>query len=178
MWVIGTHSIVIHLAWTSCLSQFRDMSMCRSFVENCGIAFVRIQMACWLSPYIFKLCLGSKSMELKKRFHQASSFAVCIIASSSASVLDVVTVFCFVDLQSIGPPKRLNRYPSVLRRDGMLSPYAASLAQTNGNSVSCAESSIAMLYVVFRYTIACSAACWCAGDGFFKNSDSLAAVRA
>src|SRR5204862_2596100 len=100
------------------------------------------------------------------------------MASNSASVLDVVTVFCFVDLQSIGPPKRLNRYPSVLWRDGILSVYAASLAHANSSFDSFAENSMALLYVVFRYTIICSIACWCVGDGFCRNSDSLEAARA
>ena len=53
--------------------------------------------------------------------------AACVRANSSASVVDVVTVFCLVDPQSIGPPKSLKRYPSVLRLVVAQFPKLASL---------------------------------------------------
>src|SRR5437773_395090 len=95
--------------------------------------------------------------------------------SNLASMLDVVTVFCFMDLQSIGPPKRLNRYPSVLWRDKILLAYTASLEHVNGSFDSFAENSMALLYVMFRYTIVWSATCWYVCDGFCRNSHSLEA---
>jgi len=45
-------------------------------------------------------------------------------------VLDIVTVFCLVDFQSIGPPNSLNREPSVLFLVVELSLKAASLPRT------------------------------------------------
>lgn len=41
----------------------------------------------------------------KNLFQVYNSFVMWVRARSSVSVLDVVTVFCFVDLQSIAPPK-------------------------------------------------------------------------
>ena len=40
-----------------------------------------------------------------------TSFAVCVKASSSASVDDIVTVVCFVAFQLIGPPNKHNLDP-------------------------------------------------------------------
>src|SRR5437667_9780596 len=73
-------------------------------------------------------CPRSNRRSLKRQFHQRASVAACDRASSSASVVDVETVFCLVELQSMGPPKSLKRYPSELRRVVEQFPNPASLA--------------------------------------------------
>src|SRR5205809_4927906 len=57
-------------------------------------------------------CLRSNCSFLNKFFHQIVCFPVCSIARSSASVVEVVTMDCLRDTQSIGPPYNLNTYPS------------------------------------------------------------------
>jgi hypothetical protein len=55
-------------------------------------------------------------ISLKIRFHQRASIAAYDKASSSASIVDIETVFYLVELQSMGPPNSLKRYPSELQR--------------------------------------------------------------
>src|SRR5437868_349318 len=112
-------------------------------------------------------------MSLNSRFHHRTSLAVCDRASNSASVLEVVTVRCLVERQSIGPPNSLNRYPSVLYLVTGSSAKAASLAEMNDCCVSGAENSIAIVCVPLRYDITRSAASWCCCDGLVRNSESL-----
>src|SRR5271163_3374994 len=110
---------------------------------------------------------GSSPIDWKNRFHQMVSLAACARARNSASVLDVVTAFCFVECQSMTPPNSLNRYPSVLRLVAVSSANAASPAHTK----TCwlfvpAEYSMAKVLVFCRYEIAWFTAPWCCGDGF------------
>jgi hypothetical protein len=65
---------------------------------------------------------------LKNRYHQIDLVAACDRARSSASVLDFVTNFYFIDRQLIGPPNKVNRYPSMLFLLTKLSLNDASLA--------------------------------------------------
>jgi hypothetical protein len=70
-------------------------------------------------------------MLLKNLFYQITFLAAWDKANSSASVLDVVTVFCFVERQSIDLLNSLNRYPSILYLIAISSVNAVSLAYTN-----------------------------------------------
>src|SRR5437667_12030915 len=73
-------------------------------------------------------CPRSNRRSLKRQFHQRASVAACDRASSSASVVNVETVFCLVELQSMGPPNSLKRYPSELRHVVEQFPNPMSLA--------------------------------------------------
>src|SRR5436309_14186145 len=91
--------------------------------------------------------ISSCLMPLKNLFHQITSLAAWDRANSSVSVLDVVTVFCFVERQSMGPLNSLNRYPSVLYLVARSSVNAVSLTHTIW-SPKIAEYSIAKLHVL------------------------------
>jgi hypothetical protein len=93
-------------------------------------------------------------MNLKNLFHQASSFVVYVITISSASVLEVVTVFYFADLQSTGPLNSENKNPSMLCRDRILFAKVTSLMHVNVVSIVLAKNLIASMYVESRYIIA------------------------
>jgi hypothetical protein len=70
-------------------------------------------------------------MASNRRFHHKTSLAAWDRANNSASVLEVVTVFCLVERQSIRPPNSLNRHLSMLYLVTGSSVKAASLAQSN-----------------------------------------------
>jgi hypothetical protein len=73
---------------------------------------------------------------LKRLFHQIISDAVRESEYSSASVVDLDTVRCFVAFQSIGMPNNLNRNPSELLLVIGSSANDASDAPKNMGSVS------------------------------------------
>ena len=69
--------------------------------------------------------------------------------------------------------------PSVLRRVVGSLLKAASLADVNACCISSVDpNSNAKFFELYRYRIARSAAVWCIGDGFVRNSASLLAVLA
>src|SRR4051812_22040433 len=106
------------------------MSTCRSLVVSFIDSFMTRPIICWLSHRIDGSWPGFRLIDRKKRFHQAVSFDVYVRTSSSASVLEVVTIFCLIEYQSIGLPNNLKRYPSVLCLMIKSSAKAASLMQT------------------------------------------------
>src|SRR4051794_8838492 len=108
---------------------------------------------------MIKLYPGSNRSFLNKLFHQMASFPACSIARSSASVVDVVTVDCLRDIQSIGPPYNLKTYPSPDRLSGLFAKEAsAELSKTSAEKLVvvvscellCAEYSIARYLVPYR----------------------------
>src|SRR5437762_9197218 len=130
------------------------MSMCFSLVLTCGVSAVIRRIVCVLSQRMAKCSLRpSYLMPLKNLFHQITSLAAWDRANSSASVLDVVTVFCFIERQSMGLLNSLNRYPSVLYLVARSSANAASLAHIIW-SPNIAEYSIAKLHVPYSYRMA------------------------
>jgi hypothetical protein len=75
-----------------------------------------------------------------KKHHQLYKFLEALLrASSSASIVNIVTVHCFVTFQSIGSPKRRKTKPAVLQRVTGLFSYVVSLTQKNGVSMLLAE---------------------------------------
>ena len=117
IFVLSTQIILMFRRWTSCRSHSRLTSICRMFVFMTGLSMFMSRTVCLLSHSItLSGCSRSKPMALNKCVHPIVSFAACCRASNSASVVDVVTVFCFLDFQSIGPPNILNTYPSVDRK--------------------------------------------------------------
>ena len=106
--------------------------MCFSLVLTCGVSAVIKRMVCLLSHRMAKFwSISSCLMPLKNLFHQITSLAAWDRASSSASVLDVVTVFCLVERQSMGLLNSLYRYPSVLYLIAILSANTASLTYSD-----------------------------------------------
>jgi hypothetical protein len=71
---------------------------------------------------------GSNCKALKRRFHQITSLTVCERAKSSASMLDIITVFYLVKRQSIGLLNSLNKYLFILYLVTGLSAKAVFLA--------------------------------------------------
>ena len=104
MLLVEIHWIEILFAWTSWRNQCWWMSTCRSFVDKRGWSSASNRIVWRLSQSIWVLCPGSKSNALKSRFHQRASFAAAVSANNSASVLEVVTVDCFVAFHAIGLP--------------------------------------------------------------------------
>ena len=89
-------------------------------------------------------------MEAKNLRHQMASLAAVDSDSSSASVLEVVTVRCLAARQSIGPLYSWKRYPSELLRVSTSSAKAASLEQRKISPWSHPEYSMARLRVKYR----------------------------
>jgi hypothetical protein len=73
------------------------------------------------------LALSSNPNALGNRIHHMYSFAIRVRANSSASVLAVVTIFCFVALKCSIPPNSLIAYPLKLYLVLLSSANAASL---------------------------------------------------
>jgi hypothetical protein len=67
-------------------------------------------------------------MTLKSLFHHITSFVTWDRASNSASVLNMVTVFCLIEHQSIKSLNNLSRYPFMLYLVAGSSAKAASPA--------------------------------------------------
>ena len=101
---VSIHWIRMSPVWTRSRSQCWLMSTCRSFVIRMGVYAVRSRIVYQLSFLMISLCSGSNRSFLNKLFHQIACFPACSMASSSASVIEVVTVDCLQDTQSIGPP--------------------------------------------------------------------------
>jgi hypothetical protein len=76
---------------------------------------------------IVVLALSSNPNALKNRIYYIYSFAVRVRANSSALVLAVVTVFCFVALKCSIPPNSLMAYLLELYLVLLSSANAASL---------------------------------------------------
>ena len=175
---VGTHWICRTPLAISCRNQWLWMSIYFSLVLICGESAVRKRIVCRLSHKTAISCSGSSCIALKNLFHYITSLAAWERANSSASVLDVVTVFCLVERQSIGPLNSLNRYPSVLYLVIGSSANAASPAQATAVWSFDAEYSIARARVPYRYEMARSTASWWRAEGFRRNSDSLLAALA
>lgn len=146
------------------------MSIWRSFVLIRGFwSFIR-RKVCLLSHLISISSSGSNCSCLNNLFHAYTFFDACVSASSSASVVDVVTVSCLRDVQSTAPPYSLKTAPSVLRRESTSSAKAASLVASN----ILIEVWVFFVYeywidnvlVSRRYVINLSAALMCAVEGF------------
>jgi hypothetical protein len=73
------------------------------------------------------LALSSNPNALKNRIYHIYSFAIRVRANSSALVLAVVIVFCFVALKCIILPNSLIAYPLELYLVLLSSANAASL---------------------------------------------------
>src|SRR5436190_5291651 len=127
--VVGIHLTLTCPAWTSWCNQCWWISMWCNFVDSFWFSLVKSLIVWRLSQWTVSSCPGSNSMFLKNLCHHMVSFVAYDRANSSASVLEVVTVFCFIECQSAGPPKSLYRKPPVLLRVSGSSAYAASLAQ-------------------------------------------------
>ena len=122
----GVYWMVILHAWTSCHSQWWWMSMCCSLLVRHRLSDVRILIVYWLLHSIVVWWPALKSMASKNLSHQRVSFDISDRASSSASVVLVVTVFCFEVFQSIAPSTRVKTYLCVLQRVSGTLPYEAS----------------------------------------------------
>ena len=97
---VGTHSKFILFAWASCLNQKWWTSTCLNFVFSSGSSLVSKSTVWALSHNIEGVGEPiSRPIAVKRRRHQYVSFAAWDIARSSASVIEVVTVFYFVALQ-------------------------------------------------------------------------------
>src|SRR5580700_909577 len=104
------------------------MSTFFSFVLSFRASFVRSRIVCKLSYRIVGFSFyKSKFIALNSRFYYISSFAVVDRAKSSASVLDIVTVRCFVALKYIIPPKSYKQKLLKLYRVALSSANAESL---------------------------------------------------
>ena len=116
-------------------------------------------------------------MLLKKRPHYRSQAQVCDSDSISALVVEVVTVVCFLDNQSMVPPNSWNTLPSVLRQVVTLSAKLASDVALNTRARSLRVPSSSARYLVpTRYLISLRTAAACCGPGFlFASARALEA---
>ncbi len=129
--VVDTYSILIFLLATSWRSQCWWISICLSLVTSLGESLI-MSLTVWrLSQLTVRSWSISRSNSLKKRPYQSSQAKTWDRAKSSALVVEVVTVACFLLCQSIIPPNSLNRKPSVLWRVVGSSANTASLEAVN-----------------------------------------------
>ena len=87
------------------------MSTWRSLVDILSLLPITRRIVCWLSQAILNGASRTSYISLKRRFRAIVSFAVSLRASSSASVVEVVTVACRLAFQMTGPPNSWMRYP-------------------------------------------------------------------
>ena len=139
-------------------SQCCEISTWRSFVDIRGSIAVSRRIVCRLSLYNVIFWPVEKPSLLNNVVHYMDSFPACSRARSSASVINVMTVACFRDDQSITPPKSLNVYPWTLRLSGLLANDASaeilvisfSRPVVSSPVVFVAEYSIARCLVLYR----------------------------
>ena len=115
IWLIESFSIVKILFWTHSQSQCWWISMWHSFIEINETVLLTKSTVCSLSQWIIYSWLGSKSSCLKNCCHHIIYLLACVRASSSASVVEIVTVFCWITCQSIEQSKRQKMYSSELQ---------------------------------------------------------------
>jgi len=124
---VGTQVIFISLFCTSWRSQDCMISMCLSLVSSFGVSFCSRRIVYRLSHLIEGWWAKESSIWLNSLIHHRNSFAVTVNAPSSDSVLEVVTCFCFVAFQWIGPPYNWKKNPIEECRVSLWSANAASL---------------------------------------------------
>ena len=126
--VVLTYLTINRLAWTSCLIQSWCISIWRSFVWNTDFSRFSRSTVCLLSQFNVSGWSVSNWINKKRRFIQYSYLAAWLIASNSASVVDVVIVFYLRDFQSISLPNRLKINPLELLRSGLLAKLVSEAA--------------------------------------------------
>ncbi|KAJ7216871.1 hypothetical protein B0H12DRAFT_1272835 [Mycena haematopus] len=72
-------------------------------------------MADWLSPYKVMGCSSGRNSSAISWRSQPASFAACVIATYSASVVERETISCFLELQEMAPPSIMNANPEIAR---------------------------------------------------------------
>jgi hypothetical protein len=145
--------------------------MCLSLVTSLGVSLTMRPTVCRLSQNTVSCWSMLRSRLLKKRPHHRSQAQVCDSDSISALVVEVVTVVCFLDNQSIVPPNSWKTLPSVLRRVVMSSAKLASDAALSTRARSLrVPSSRARYLVPRRYLRFLSTAAACCGPGFLLAS--------
>jgi hypothetical protein len=126
------------------------MSMCLSLMTKWG-TWAIIRRIVYLLSHLMTISWPKLSyITLNSYFHYKTSLVAWDKVNNSASVLEVVTVFCLVDRQFIRPPNNWNRHSSVLYLVIRSSAKAASLTQLNICGVSDAENSIIKEWVSFK----------------------------
>ena len=111
IWLVGIQVTLIFSLATCSQSQWQWMSTCLSLVIRVRKSLTSSWIVCWLLQLIIMSCPRLNQRSSKRQFHQRASVAVCNRASSSASVVDIETIFCLIELQLMGLPKSLKRYP-------------------------------------------------------------------
>ena len=135
IFAVGVHSISISPSWCDCRNQKWCISTCLSLVVSSGRFFLIRPTVCMLSQST-EGCSSVLNRIWEKSLQIAMvSRAVFDNANSSASVVDVVTVFCLIDCHAIGPLNNFIMYPCVERLVATSSANDASLATANVRDV-------------------------------------------
>lgn len=154
MLAVGTQRMAMRPALASCLSQRWQILTCLSLVSKLPSSVVSSPIALLLSHLIVIICDRSKPICPRSRLHYQRCFPASDSPNSSASVVGVITVRCFVAFQSTGPPQTQQIYPIELLRSSW-SPYKASLTSCTDSMLPSnqALNSIARNLVVQRQLI-------------------------
>ena len=177
--VVGTHRTSTVLSLRACLSHRFWMSICFTFDNFCGLSFWISPEVCWVSQSIRDWCSGSNSICLNSRYRPIVSFAVRESESNSASVIDLVTVFCLEYCHIISPWNSFMRYPCVDRRVSG-SPANDALLNSWSNSSPLVPTAVvffptepknamAWYFVARRYARTRFASHKCSDEGFIVN---------
>jgi hypothetical protein len=129
--LVGVYTTLIFFRCTSCRSQWLWISMCWSLVVSWEVFSLTSRIVCLLSHWI--VIVKSSSLipsSVCSRTRNCASFAACARESSSASVVDVVTVSCLFARHAIAPPNSLRINSWELFLSTVLSANDASLATT------------------------------------------------
>jgi hypothetical protein len=113
LWV-ETHLIFRCFLATFCLNQCWCILICLSFVTSLGASLVIRRTVYILLQSAVSSWLISRLILRKKRPHHRSQAHIWASAFNSASVIDVITMDCFMYFQSIVPQNRRRWKPSVL----------------------------------------------------------------
>ena len=111
IWLVGIQVTLIFSSATCSRSQWRRMSMCFNLVTRVGRSLMSRRIVCWLSQLMVSSCPKLNPRSSKIRFHHRASVAAWDKASNSASVVDVETDCCFLDIYAIALPQSRNMNP-------------------------------------------------------------------
>src|SRR5204863_5150500 len=114
-----------------------------------------MRLRVWLlSHSITHGSFSCKVRAFRSRLVKIAFLAVCDRASNSASVLDMMTVFCLLAFHAIAPSNNSIIYPYELLRSSVLSVNDASLAQIKERaSLSSSSYLNAFPFMLYRYWI-------------------------
>ena len=104
---IGTYQVWIVWRWTTCLSQWKWISIWRSLVCSFIAFLTRSRIVYWLSHSIVGAFGRINIRDFISQERNIASLAICKAVRNSVSIEEVVTVSCLLALYVTAPPNNV-----------------------------------------------------------------------